>query len=83
MSAQIKVRPTRKRCACCRETKPVGEFYSSRKNRDGLTSWCRRCTKARAARSRQELGRSKSEFGPAHRAKWAEIARQNAAERDA
>lgn len=80
MSAKIKVTLKAKRCVRCREIKPVGEFYSHPSRRDGLQSWCKCCCKKRAAQTRRELGNPQSEFGPEHRAKWAEIARQNAAE---
>jgi hypothetical protein len=80
MNAQIKVRLTAKRCTCCREMKPAGEFYAHVETRDRLTSWCKSCTKQRAAQSKREHGYHQTELTPAQRAKWAEIARQNAAE---
>lgn len=37
-----------KRCFKCRATKPVGEFYVSQTNADGLAGKCKECTKTAA-----------------------------------
>ena len=38
---------TEKRCPCCSETKSADEFYTA-KNKSGLSSYCKSCTKAKA-----------------------------------
>jgi coenzyme F420-reducing hydrogenase beta subunit len=40
-NAGVPGRPTTKRCAACRATKPVDEFYADRRGR--LTGRCRDC----------------------------------------
>lgn len=42
-----------KRCRDCEETKSLDEFPPSKKNRDGRTSYCRRCTNLRHQRYRR------------------------------
>lgn len=37
-----------KRCPKCGLTKPTSEFYGNRSARDGLSAWCKECTKADA-----------------------------------
>lgn len=83
MSAKVNVRVTAKRCRCCGEMVAAGEFYSHRHTRGGLQSWCKACSRKSSRRSALAHGCYRSELTPAQRAKWAEIARQNAAERDA
>ena len=36
-----------KTCSKCKTGKPVAEFYRNRGTRDGLSSWCKACQKAR------------------------------------
>ena len=36
-----------KTCKTCKQTKPIGEFYTSKTLRDGLYSECKRCHNAR------------------------------------
>lgn len=36
-----------KRCPCCSDTKSANEFYAA-KNKSGLSSYCKDCTKAKA-----------------------------------
>lgn len=33
-------------CAACQKRKPVEEFYSDRRNKSGLDSYCKVCRKA-------------------------------------
>jgi 5-methylcytosine-specific restriction endonuclease McrA len=35
-----------KRCSRCKETKPLTEFYSDKKEKDGLSFYCKDCDKA-------------------------------------
>jgi len=35
-----------KRCTKCKQIKPLSEFYKSRRNPDGLHSWCKSCVNA-------------------------------------
>jgi hypothetical protein len=80
MSAATKVRLPAKRCRCCGERQPVDGFYRHPHNRDGLQSWCKACMKKRSVQTNRAHGWYKSELTPSQRAKWAEIARQNAVE---
>lgn len=41
--------PGMKACTRCRTAKPVEEFYSHVKAKDGLQSWCKDCTKEHLA----------------------------------
>lgn len=34
-----------KKCACCGLELPTTEFYESKKKRDGLQSYCKKCAK--------------------------------------
>jgi len=34
-----------KRCRKCKSWKPESEFYSHRRNKDGLDVWCRECVR--------------------------------------
>ncbi|MBQ2015581.1 MAG: hypothetical protein II207_01105, partial [Clostridia bacterium] len=38
-----------KTCICCRETKPLTEFYRDKKATDGHQSYCKRCLNLRSA----------------------------------
>ena len=49
-----------KRCRDCDEVKPASQFYTSRKMRDGLTSYCKPCT---IEQQRQRVQRIKAEVG--------------------
>lgn len=84
-----------KRCAHCSETRPVTEFHKNSHTKDRLQAWCKPCmlaaerehrqkkaarlkavlatVKAASAANQQHLARLQA------RAKWAEVARQNAA----
>ena len=79
MSTETKFRITKKVCRCCGERKAVEEFYAYPKARDGRQSWCKGCIAAAAKRFTRKHGHRQSEFGPAHRAKWAAIAAEAAA----
>jgi hypothetical protein len=35
---------TEKRCSCCGEVKPVGDFHRRSRSKDGLQAWCKACT---------------------------------------
>ena len=74
MSAQIKVQLTRKRCSKCGEVKDATAFPRDRRSSTGLHSRCRDCHNVAQLESWHRLR------GEGPRAKWAEIARQNAAE---
>lgn len=40
-------KPTMKRCPQCEQQKEPQEFYAEPKSRDGLSSWCRTCTRTK------------------------------------
>jgi 5-methylcytosine-specific restriction endonuclease McrA len=42
-----------KQCRRCKEWKPFSEFYPAKENRDGIHSYCKSCSKTRAAASRK------------------------------
>lgn len=44
-----------KPCTKCRGDKPVAEFHRDRSRRDGLSAWCKACTKASALRRYEAL----------------------------
>lgn len=44
--------PRQKTCTSCGLTKPADAFYRNSRTRDGLTSWCRECTKEQARHRR-------------------------------
>lgn len=35
----------KKLCTACKETKAVAEFYSMKRNKSGLHSWCKQCSR--------------------------------------
>ena len=41
-----------KRCPKCGEFKSLAEFYTNRSTKDGLTVWCKTCTKGDIVRRR-------------------------------
>ncbi len=49
--------PKSKTCTNCKTEKLIGEFYLN-KRKNVYLSWCKKCTKLRAAESRRELRRS-------------------------
>jgi hypothetical protein len=48
-----------KRCAACRGSKPLSEFWRSAKSKDGLQARCKACQEIRDATPRRRRGRSK------------------------
>lgn len=48
-----------KRCSCCGRVLPVGSFYRSSRNPDGLQCWCKECQHVvqRSTRSRRSASR--------------------------
>ena len=76
MSTETKFRITKKVCRCCGERKAVEEFYREAKRRDGRYSYCKLCSRLRAAES---VRRGRSDSTAAARAKWAAIAAEAAA----
>lgn len=48
-----------KRCAACRVSKPLAEFWRSAKSKDGLQARCKACQEIRDATPRRRRGRSK------------------------
>ena len=52
--------PTTKKCTRCSKRRKVEQFYKDRHMKDGLSSWCKSCTKdydrEYAARKRAEKG---------------------------
>lgn len=54
MSMATKELEQTKRCRKCGETRPVSEFYTEPRHRDGLFSWCKGCA-VKAACERQAL----------------------------
>jgi hypothetical protein len=49
-----------KRCAGCKEEKPVGEFCRNKQSRDGLHSWCKDCRAIKRAETRARHPRPKA-----------------------
>jgi hypothetical protein len=46
---------TEKRCSCCGEVKPVGDFSRQNRSKDGLQAWCKACkTRATAGYKRRD-----------------------------
>lgn len=37
--------PTTKACTRCKKRRKVAQFYKDKHQRDGLSSWCKSCTK--------------------------------------
>lgn len=68
-----------KACTKCGETKPPDQFCRDRRMKDGLHSYCRSCMRAYAS-AWKKANPARERRSPQVRAKWAEIARQNAAE---
>lgn len=59
MSRGLNQQPTRaaKRCNDCGETKPAADFYWKPREPDGLFSYCKACSAARARTARNRPGR--------------------------
>lgn len=39
-----------KRCSCCKEKKPLSDFYKQAKSKDGHSYWCKLCSKDNSRR---------------------------------
>lgn len=50
--------PADKTCRRCGDAKPADGFYRSKVNRDGLSSYCRACSKAYARTAPSDLALS-------------------------
>lgn len=48
------IEPQTKTCAHCGQEKPVTEFYKDSHTKDGLQSWCKKCSNARSNSSRNK-----------------------------
>lgn len=65
-----------KRCARCREQKPLGEFHRNRATRDGRHPYCRPCKSASAKASYRKNPRPAKESAKMWRAKNPESVEQ-------
>lgn len=65
---------TEKECAHCHEVKPLGDFYAHKGKPDGLTSYCKPCSRERrrkwAAANPQKVRQSDANKKALNRAKW-------------
>lgn len=48
------VKSAEKRCSGCKQSLPTGEFYKNKTNDDGLSIYCKECTKMNAKKYYQK-----------------------------
>ena len=66
---------THKVCGCCKECKPVAQFYRRAAVSDGLQPRCKACSNVK---SRESMARHRARTTGAARQKWAAIAQEAA-----
>lgn len=52
----------KKKCFCCKQWKSVDEFYKNKESRDGLSSYCKTCSKKYAKKYNKEHKERRKEY---------------------